>query len=346
MDAISVIIPVAPGSSERSAVRAVESANPGGRIAEILAVEGAHPSRQRNLAARMARGHFLYFIDHDSIVETNTVRNLLRTIRMTRSSAVGGPNVGIKGASRFGRLVDCVLASPIGSPLVYRRYSTTGTGAPARENNLILCNLMVEREVFLRIGGFDPRLYPNEENEFLNRLNAEGHPSYYTPDAAVRKARKYTLRSYISENFRYGRGRMEQIWVSPYLSDAAFLALPAAAFVVFTALPLHPFSRLLAAAYAVAVAISSALSARKMVVRGRLSVFLNTALIFLLILMRHASYGMGLIYGMATGWRNKKLLHIEMSLVVRKYSVRSGAPSLVKVRHVDIGCKASKGGKC
>ncbi len=54
------------------------------------------------------------------------------------------------------------------------RYRAVGGRRRCGEKELILCNLLLSRKVFLSNGGFREDLYPNEENEFLNRLLAGG----------------------------------------------------------------------------------------------------------------------------------------------------------------------------
>lgn len=217
---LSIIIPVAPGADPAPAIRAVARDLPRGVTAEIITVAGTHPTRQRNLAAMKARGRALYFLDHDSIVQPGTVGRLMHALRT--AVVAGGPNLAAAARTRFEELASLVIGSRAGSPGVSSRYHADGPVRPASERALILCNLMVRRDVFLAAGGFDPRLYPNEENEMMNRLSGEGLSLLQVPTAPVRKPRPESLLVFLRESFRYGRGRAEQIWVNGQWSDAPY----------------------------------------------------------------------------------------------------------------------------
>ena len=194
----------------------------------------------------------------------------------------------------------------MGSFKVRSRYAALGSVREATEKELILCNMMIRRKTFLAEGGFRVDLYPNEENEFLNRLMHQGFGLIYDPRGAVTRHRRKSLWAFCYQAFRYGRGRARQIKVYPCLSDLvhlvplfflfylAALALPWAAdlsncpflSVLRTWLGWSPF--LLFALGAVGTGISAASWHRR---------FLDSVKVPFLILLRHCFYGAGLFAG-------------------------------------------------
>jgi cellulose synthase/poly-beta-1,6-N-acetylglucosamine synthase-like glycosyltransferase len=342
--AVSVIIPVAPGCSPKAAVRALEREARGAGMIELMTITGRHPSLQRNLAAARAQGEWLYFLDHDSIVQPGTLRALLKAAKKFNADAAGGPNVGSPSKRLIDRAAEFVLKSPVGSPFIYRRYLPTDAGPrKATELSLILCNLLFRRETFLRLKGFDPRLYPNEENELLNRLADEGGLAISVPGAAVEKSRHYTLDGYIRENFRYGRGRMQQVWVNPHSRDIVFigitvfimlffltvaaLILPITAIMmrmtsVIEMLPMDTLIRwcwpasyvwiCLSLVYIVSIQFEElrAIFGAKLYRRYSISAVSS------LILLRHVSYASGLVWGALTGWRARKIRYRAMPVTM------------------------------
>ena len=220
---LSVIIPVAPGADAGPAIAAVSRTLPRGTTAELMTVTGRHPTRQRNLAAMRARGDALYFLDHDAIAAPGTIARILAGLGRNAVVASGGPNMSARPRNPFEARAGEAIASAAGSPAVADRYRPAGAERDANERSLILCNLAVRRRVFTAAGGFDPRLYPNEENELLNRLLAGNARARHVPDAPVAKPRPASLAAFARESFRYGRGRAEQMWIGFRSSDAGLL---------------------------------------------------------------------------------------------------------------------------
>ncbi len=194
------------------------------RPREIYASIGKNPSLQRNLGVAQCKSPLVYFLDDDSVVGPNTARDLVSHFEDRRTAVAGGPNLVPPDAISFEKTVNAVLASWMGSFKVRNRYAAIGSVKEATEKDLILCNMMVRRETFLAEGGFRVDLFPNEENEFLNRLLHQGHRMVYDPRGAVYRSRRKSLWAFCYQAFRYGRGRARQMKVYPCLSDIIHLA--------------------------------------------------------------------------------------------------------------------------
>lgn len=301
---LSVIIPVAPGADPGPAMRAVAKDMPRGLTWEVVTVAGVHPTRQRNLAALRSRGRFLYFLDHDSVPQRGTVGKLVAALRGGRAAVAGGPNLAASPHSRFEGLAGDVIGSSLGTPGVTGRYQRAGITRSASERSLILCNLMVDRETFFAAGGFDPRLYPNEENEFMNRVSAAGGSMLLVPSAPVTKPRPATLGGLLRETFRYGRGRGEQIWINGYASDLPYMAA-AAALVAGAWLCLRMPGILVGA---LGVELLVFLKGWRLPVTAALAI------------ARHLSYGSGLLVGLGTGWSRRRVRLRPMAVEVRRHA--------------------------
>jgi hypothetical protein len=237
---------------------------------------------------------------------------------MVRRGAVaaGGPNLAAAPRTRFEAAAAAVIASPVGSPLVSARYGSRADDGPAGERALILCNLAIDREAFLSAGGFDPRLYPNEENALLHRLQRRGALAVHVHDAPVRKPRPGTLGRFVTESFRYGRGRLEEVWVAPGRGDGIFLAVFLAALAGLAEGRAHPS---IPAAYAVVCLVEGLRLARN----GRPGVPGRAVVCAGLLVLRHAAYGAGMCWGALTGWRKRTVRWKPMNAVVRRYRVGS-----------------------
>jgi GT2 family glycosyltransferase len=206
---ISLIIPVKPGYEPLALQNLKVLDWPANRF-ELLIVEGTNPSRQRNEAARQAKGAIVYFLDDDSLVVTDALQRLTRHFDDPHVIVVGGPSLTPASDTFLQRAIGVVLSSLLGAGGARNRYRAVGAVRETTERELILCNLAIRRDAFLAAGGLDERLYPNEENELLDRLLKQGGKLLHDPALSVERSQRKSLFNFIRQMFRYGRGRAEQ----------------------------------------------------------------------------------------------------------------------------------------
>jgi len=163
----------------------------------------------------------------------------------------------------------------------------------ASEKELILCNLAIRKKVFEDSDGFNPSLYPNEENEFLNRLNSKKIRMVYHPLAVVFKSQRKNFFQFGKQLFNYGRGRAEHFIIRPEFAEPVF-AVPSLFVLYLLLLPLlgvYPLYRIPLLIYMVfdaIAALSFGLGTRNLVS------ILITPLAFPVL---HISYGLGFMWG-------------------------------------------------
>jgi hypothetical protein len=133
--------------------------------------------------------------------------------------------------------------------------------------------MVARRAVFEKIGQLPVELYPNEENEWLDRAQAAGVGIYYDPALQVFRPQRQTWGEMARMLVRYGIGRTKQLQVSrghftPHQLAPLVLLLPVAA-LVFGPRGLIVFGcGWLTLALAVAVSLSSPLSFGQRVFAG------------------------------------------------------------------------------
>jgi succinoglycan biosynthesis protein ExoA len=176
-------------------------------LIEVIVATGRHPSQQRNAAAERAQGEFLIFLDGDSCAEPHLISRYEEALKKFEgASVVGGPSVSERQMRGFKLYADIVLSSPMGLGPFRARYRPLGTMRLTNERELILCNLLIRRDVFLANGGFRRDLYPNEENELLNRLEKKTKLVYH-PEAICYREPRATFTDFARQFFWYGHGR-------------------------------------------------------------------------------------------------------------------------------------------
>ena len=207
----SVIVP-APSINPSPAVLDLETLGKPW-YAEVLIATGSNPSRQRNLAAAKACGEWLVFLDSDCRLEPDYF-DRLATHAERGLEIVGGPVLLLAGASPLEAIFQSLLGHPLLTGASSARYESRGILRRCDDAQLILCNLAVRRDLFLKFPGFEERLYPNEENEWLSRLDASGVACWHDPQLTVRRPQRKSWRAYARMLTGYGRGRTRQFMVS------------------------------------------------------------------------------------------------------------------------------------
>lgn len=291
-ETISVIIPAESDSLDpKTLKRLCEAEYPKGKIEIILAV-GKQPSAQRNEAAKTAKGDILYFFNRDGQAEPDIFRKAVDIINSGADIAgAGGPDLTPLDNSYMQHLFGYAMGSYLAHWRMRARYSQVGAQRISDEKELLLSNMAIRKDVFSKSGRFNEKLYPNEENELINRISKAGYKFIYSPELKIYRGRKKTLAAFIKQFYRYGQGRMTQIFTEGAFKNLQFFT-PFLLLVYFLTLPfindfrikfilsfLYVFSSLIDALY---ISIK----------RRKNLVFILPALYFIM----HMSYAVGMLF--------------------------------------------------
>lgn len=181
---------------------------------EVLVAEGDNPSMQRNELVRQAQGEYVLFLDDDSIPDQSIFNSYAEALfKIPEAEIVGGPSLLKTPENILGDLSALFFSSPCGLGPFRSRYISLGELRETSEKELILCNLLMKKNLFLSHGGFKRNLYPNEENELLKRIKRESPEvkMIYQPSAVVIRKSRGTLFQFIKQLFSYGQGRSKHI---------------------------------------------------------------------------------------------------------------------------------------
>ncbi|HEY3309662.1 MAG TPA: glycosyltransferase family 2 protein [Desulfuromonadaceae bacterium] len=294
MPTFSFIIPVKPRISPRAleSLRQLAHSYP----FEILISEGKRPSRQRNLAAQQAQGEILFFLDDDSLVSGEFLMLCAEAFTNTSVAVVGGPSLTPESDSTLQQVFGYALSSFFGAGGMRNRYRAAGTTRCTTEKELILCNMAIRRDIFLAANGFDERLYPNEENELLDRISLKGFKLVHIPSMAVKRSQRQTLSAFVRQMFSYGRGRAQQTLIAR--KPCPLISLIPLMFVIYLVLlPLVPANLFLSLPLFIYIFLDLIFATTALIKSRDSGALLLTAIFPIM----HFANGLGLLYGFLKG---------------------------------------------
>ncbi len=189
----------------------------------LVSTETLHaPGKMRNLGAAVAMGKFLAFIDDDCLAPADWLSASLRVLETSISTgAVGCRVVGVPGGF-WVRCADYSLFS------AYQQFSN-------RKTALGSAAIMVKKEAFKIVGGFDEVLLASEDWDFSLKLFARGWTCRFEPGVEIKhqhgcnsfatiikKAHLYGLRSRLVVQQRHRDqmsllARLSLVLCSPWL---------------------------------------------------------------------------------------------------------------------------------
>jgi len=189
---------------------------------EIVGAFGKNPSRQRNEAAKHAKGEWLYFLDDDSLFSDFNIDELKLVLKKyPKAIVVGGPSVLHHNESVWQKAIELVFTTDLGVGPLKARYLSVGQTRLSNEKELILCNLVIQKTTFIEANGFNEELYPNEENEFLSRLKKLGE-IVYAPQMVVYRKHRENIFLFFKQMIRYGQGRTRHLLFSTEYGDFVY----------------------------------------------------------------------------------------------------------------------------
>jgi succinoglycan biosynthesis protein ExoA len=292
---------------------------------EVLIAEGNNPSSQRNLLAEKSNGELILFLDDDSVPAEDLLERYRETLEAyPEAKIIGGPSLLIKKDQSLSPLSNIFFSSSFGIGPVRNRYNSIGATRKATEKDLILCNLLIKRDFFLKTKGFNQEIYPGEENEFLNNLD-EDVEILYNPDAIVYREPRRSFVLFLEQMFSYGKGRGKHLKLNSFC-EFLFLIPLFFSLYIFNL----PLIKNQSFAWYAPVGIHFLLSVITLIIHGVKDLSIRQRLLLpFFFFLGHFSYGVGVMAGIVKHRllsviilkkRNKEQIKIYNLKIFKKYS--------------------------
>ncbi len=188
------IICVDDGSADDSVARIERYCAQYGFIRLIREKHGG-PAHARNAGVERSKGAFLFFVDSDIFIAPRAIQKLADCFRSDPALAcAGGMVLPFSRVSRAEKFDDLRYRRIFGRKSKYVDY-------------LPISNLLVSREMFLRIGGFDERFpFACEDCDFGRRLRQDGRKLLHCAQATALHVHSRNWRELLRRAFSYGQG--------------------------------------------------------------------------------------------------------------------------------------------
>ena len=174
-------------------------------LARIISSGPVGPAEKRDMALTHATGDIFAFIDDDAYPRKDWLRNAVALLEKEDVGAVGGPAVTAPS--------DNVLEQAGG--LVYESFMCSGKytyryipGTEHEDDDLPSVNLIVKREVFAAVNGYDSNFYPGEDTKLcLDITHKASKKLLYAPDILVYHHRRPLFAAHLKQITNYAKHR-------------------------------------------------------------------------------------------------------------------------------------------
>jgi len=163
------------------------------------------PAEKRDLAARHAKGDILAFLDDDAYPRKDWLKRAAGHFSNPRVAAVGGPAITPASDTAGQKISGAVFESYLGGGMARNRYLSIGRAKEIDDWPTV--NLLVRKDIFKRIGGFDCAYWPGEDTKLCLDIIEAGHKIIYEPRAIVYHHRRAGVLKHLKQISNYALHR-------------------------------------------------------------------------------------------------------------------------------------------
>lgn len=261
---------------------------------ETIVVANGNIAQARNMGITLAQGDYLGFLDSDCTAKTSWIQTLKPCLDDDQKiGGVGCSTLSSPDSTNLDKAIDQIYGCYLGSlgshtltRVIENRFvkSLSGTGS------------LFDTHVVEEVGGFDERFEYNEDNELSHRVRETGSQLLFIPDLEIYHRRPKTITDFMKKFYNYGVGRTRSTLTCPKLFDVrVYSLLILFLFSIGLVLLNNYLGFMFATLYLLTI---FGVSVYKSVEINRSDLM---SLIFVLFLVEHLAYAIGLLTGLLRG---------------------------------------------
>jgi cellulose synthase/poly-beta-1,6-N-acetylglucosamine synthase-like glycosyltransferase len=179
---------------------------------KIIASGKVGPAEKRDLALKYASGKILAFLDDDAYPEPDWLKKMVPLFRNGQVAAVGGPAITPDSDGVLQKVSGAIFESYVGGGFTRNRYLPIGK--KKEEIDWPTVNLLVWKEAFVEVGGFNCNYWPGEDTKLCLDLLGAGYRILYNPKGVVYHHRRSDLWKHFKQigNYALHRGHFAKIY--------------------------------------------------------------------------------------------------------------------------------------
>jgi GT2 family glycosyltransferase len=163
------------------------------------------PAEKRDMAITHAGGDIFAFIDDDAYPRADWLRNAVKELEPEDVGAVGGPAVTAPEDDLLRQASGKVFENALCSGKYTYRFIP---GEKHEDDDIPSVNLIIKRDVFEAVGGYDSSFYPGEDTKLcLDIVQKMNKKIIYSPDILVYHHRRPLFRGHLKQATGYARHR-------------------------------------------------------------------------------------------------------------------------------------------
>ena len=163
------------------------------------------PAKKRDLGAKKAKFEYLAFLDDDAYPTSEWLKVANKTFSDKKVVAIGGPGVTPPQSSLKEKVSGLFYETLIGSGGLAYRYIPAKQGFYVEDYPSV--NLIVRKDAFIGVGGFDNSFWPGEDTKLCLDLVNSGYKLWYEPTLLVYHHRRPNFLGHFKQVGGYGLHR-------------------------------------------------------------------------------------------------------------------------------------------
>src|SRR3972149_5471302 len=172
---------------------------------KVVPTGAVGPAEKRDLSLKYANGEILAFLDDDAYPKTDWLKKAVRHFRSPQIAAVGGPAITPNSNNLYQKASAAVFESRVGAGGARSRYLPVGK---VREvDDWPSVNLLVKKDVFKKMGGFNSSYWPGEDTKLCLDIIQSGKKIIYDPKVVVWHHRRHSFAAHLRQVANYALHR-------------------------------------------------------------------------------------------------------------------------------------------